>query len=317
MSSLLPATPAHPHTRRRPPLAHWPPPLRGLVVLTLLGLNTLACCVPLFALALLRLALPLVAVRRRLDPLLNAVACAWVAGNSAWMRWTQPTVWDVSGLEGLSPQAWYLVVANHQSGVDIFVLQHLLNRRIPLLKFFLKRELLYVPVMGLAWWALDFPFMRRHSEEALRRDPALRRQDLLAAQRACARFAHAPTSVMNFVEGTRFSAAKQAAQKGRWRHLLQPRAGGLAMALAVLGTRVDSLLDVTLVYPDGAPSFWRFACGQVPRIVVRLQRLPLPAELRRDDGQLDAALRRRVQRWLLELWQAKDERIGALLDGLK
>ena len=291
--------------------------LRGVLALAALVVNTLWWCSVLFVLALVRLALPWGAVRRVLDPLLNAIATAWVAGNSTWMRWTQATAWNVAGLDGLSPRQWYLVVANHQSWVDIFVLQHLLNRRVPLLKFFLKSELLYVPVLGLAWWALDFPFMRRHSDEELRRNPAKRLQDMQAARAACERFAHAPTSVMNFVEGTRFSAAKQATRGGKLQHLLPPKAGGLAMAVAVLGPRLDALLDATLVYPDGVPTFWQFLCGEVPRIVVRVQRCELPPTMRREGGELDPALRRQVSRWLGELWQAKDERIGALLRELK
>lgn len=280
---------------------------RGLLATLLLVANTLFRCALLFALALLRLGLPFTAVRRVFDPWLNRVATAWIAGNSGWMRLTQNTRWDVQGLETLSPRRWYLVVANHQSWVDIFVLQHLLNRRIPLLKFFLKRELIWVPVMGLAWWALDFPFMRRSGER--------RADDIEAARRACARFALVPTSVMNFVEGTRFTPAKHAAHGRGLKHLLRPRAGGLAMAMHVLGARFDDLLDVTIVYPDGVPSFWRFLCGGVPRIVVRLQEHPIPPAFSHGDPVADPAQRRAVQRWLEDLWARKDAQIAALQSG--
>lgn len=296
----------------RAPLGGLPPPLRGAIAFTLLLLNTLWWCSLLFVLALLRLLLPLPAVRRRLDPLLNAVATRWIAGNSGWMQLTQPTAWDVAGHTELPYRGWYLVTCNHQSWTDIFVLQHVFNRRIPLLKFFLKQQLIYVPVMGLAWWALDFPFMRRHSEQALRRHPEKRQQDLDATRRACAKFSLVPTSVMNFVEGTRFTPAKHAAQGGRWQHLLPPKAGGLAMALAVLGERFESLVDVTIVYPGGTPSFWDFLCGRVPRIVVRVQRRDIPADCRRSDGSVDAHFRKRVHHWLLGLWDEKDAQIEAL-----
>ena len=294
------------------PLAVLPPWLRGAAAFLMLLLNTLFWCLLLFTLALLRLVLPFQAVRRALDPLINAVASNWIAGNSGWMRLTQPTTWDVSGHEALPYRGWYLVTCNHQSWVDIFVLQHVFNRRIPLLKFFLKQQLIYVPVMGLAWWALDFPFMRRHSEAELRRHPEKRQQDLDATRRACAKFSLVPTSVMNFVEGTRFTAAKHQAAGGRWQHLLPPKAGGMSMALAVLGERFDSLVDVTIVYPDGAPSFWQFLCGRVPRIVVRVQRHDIPADCRRSDGSVDAPFRKRVHHWLLGLWDDKDAQIDAL-----
>jgi 1-acyl-sn-glycerol-3-phosphate acyltransferase len=151
--------------------------LRGVLAFLLLGLNTLFWCVPLFVFSLVKLALPLPAVRRRVDLLLNRIATAWGACNSAWMRLTQGTVWDVQGVDGLRYEGWYLVNCNHQSWVDIFVLQRVLNRRVPLLKFFLEQQLIYVPVIGLAWWALDFPFMRRHGKASLRRKPELHTQE--------------------------------------------------------------------------------------------------------------------------------------------
>ncbi|MEZ5727953.1 MAG: acyltransferase [Burkholderiaceae bacterium] len=289
--------------------------LRGLIASTLLVVNTLFWCLVLFVLALVKLLLPIAPLRRRLDAVLNAIATAWVSGNSAWMRLTQRTDWQVEGIEPFTPRGWYLVVANHQSWVDIFVLQRLFNRRIPLLKFFLKQELIYVPVIGLAWWALDFPFMRRHSEAYLLKHPERRHDDIEATRRACRKFAHVPTSVMNFVEGTRFTPEKHAAQKSRYKHLLKPRAGGLGMALNALGERFDSLADVTIVYPDGAPSFWQFLCGGVPRIQVHVERREIPRDFFAGDFSTDPGIRKQVQRWLLELWREKDARIGAMLGG--
>jgi 1-acyl-sn-glycerol-3-phosphate acyltransferase len=206
-----------------------------------------------------------------------------------------------------------MVSCNHQSWVDIFVLQHLLNRRIPLLKFFLKRQLLYVPVMGLAWWALDFPFMRRHSEGYLKKHPEQRFDDLRTTRKACEKFALVPTSVMNFAEGTRFTAAKHAAQRSTYRHLLKPKAGALALALNVLGDKFRWFLDVTIVYPGGAPTFWQFLCGNVPSIVVRAQRLAIPPVFATSDYAGDPRARKAVQRWLQELWRGKDVQIATLL----
>lgn len=287
--------------------------LRGVLALTALVVNTLWWCSVLFVLALVRLALPFTGARRVLDPWLNAVATTWVGGNSAWMRALHPTQWDVQGIDGLKYRDWYLVLCNHQSWADIFVLQHVLNRRVPMLKFFIKHELIYVPVIGLAWWALDFPFMRRHSEAELKAHPEKRQQDIDSARRACAKFALVPTSVMNFVEGTRFTPAKHAAQKPRFKHLLTPKAGGLAMALSVLGGQFHSLLDVTIVYPDGVPGFWDFMCGRTRRIIVRVQQREIPADCRSSDsGELPPAFRKQVLRWLLDLWQQKDEQIAQL-----
>ena len=287
--------------------------VRGLIAALLLLINSLFWCSLLFGVSALKWLLPLTPVRRRIDPLLNAIAGCWIRGNSGWMALTQRTRWDVQGLDSLQRDGWALVNCNHQSWVDIFVLQHLLNRRIPMLKFFLKQQLIYVPVMGLAWWALDFPFMQRHSAAALQARPELRQQDRDATRRACEKFALVPTSVMNFAEGTRFSRAKHHAQGSPYRHLLKPKAGALALALHAMGGQFQALIDVTIVYPAGAPRFWDFLCGRCPQVIVRLQRRPIPADFSRGDYEQDADFRGRVQAWLAQLWSAKDEQIDALL----
>ena len=293
-----------------------PAPLRGLTAASLLALNTLFWVPILLLFALLKLLVPGKSMRLWVDPVLLRIAEAWIAGNSGWMRLTQATVWDVQGLEGLSPRSWYLVNANHQSWVDILVLQHLLNRRIPLLKFFLKQPLIWVPVMGLAWWALDFPFMRRHSEAYLQKHPEMRGRDQETTRRACEKFALIPTSVMNFLEGTRFTAAKQARQQSPYRHLLKPKTGGVAVALNAMGEKFEAVLDVTIVYPDGVPDFWQFLTGQVRRVIVRVQTLPIPSQLLGGDYAGDAAMRQAYQQWVHQRWLAKDARISTLL-GIK
>lgn len=294
-------------------LSFLPPVLRGVIALALLVLNTLFWCLLLFFVALGKLLLPFEAVRRRLDPLLNAIAANWISGNSAWMRLTQRAEWDVDGVDALEYHGWYMVNANHQSWVDVFVLQHLLNRRIPLLKFFLKQQLIWVPVMGLAWWALDFPFMRRHSDAYLRAHPEKRFEDLETSRRACEKFARVPTSVMNFPEGTRFTADKHAAQRSPYKHLLKPKAGAMALALSVLGDRFRSFVDVTIVYPDGPPMFWDFLCGRMRKVIVRVRLLEIPAELAEGDYATDSRFRKSVQRWQQERWLEKDQEIETLL----
>jgi 1-acyl-sn-glycerol-3-phosphate acyltransferase len=294
-------------------LARLPAPLRGMIASLLLALNTVLWCAALFPLALAKLALPAGAARARLDRALGTIATRWIGGNSAWMRLTQRTVWDVSGIDALRHDGWYLVNANHQSWVDVFVLQHLLNRRIPLLKFFLKQQLIYVPVIGIAWWALDFPFMRRHSKATLRRHPELRERDRETTRRACERFARVPTSVMNFAEGTRFTPAKHRAQGSPYQHLLKPKAGAFALTLNAMGEKFHSLIDVTIVYPDGAPTFWRFLCGRIPKVIVRVRQLPIPAQYCAGNYEADPTFRAGFHRWLAALWQEKDQQISMLM----
>ncbi len=289
--------------------------LRGAAAFLLLVLNTLVWCTLLISLALVKRVLPFAPVRRRIDPVLNAIATTWIAFNNAIFRTTGRTRWDIRGDRQLQRDGWYLVTCNHRSWIDIFALQRVLSGRVPLLKFFLKQQLIYVPVIGLAWWALDFPFMRRHGAAILRKHPELRLQDRDATRRACERFSLVPTSVMSFPEGTRFTAAKHAAQGSPFRHLLRPKAGALAMSIDAMGTRFRSLLDVTIVYPEGVPTFWQFLSGQCPRIVVRVHDVPIPDDLHAGDYTADTAFRQQFQGWLEGLWKAKDEEIEALLPG--
>ena len=289
----------------------------GVLASLMLCLNTLFWVPLLLIVALLRLLLPVPALRDRLTGLATVIAEAWVSCNSGWMRFTQRTQWNVQGLpnkEGLDARGWIMVTSNHQSWADIFVLQHLFNHRIPLLKFFLKQQLIWVPLIGLGWWALEFPFMRRHSEAALKKHPELRAQDQEATRRACAKFARTPTSVMNFLEGTRFTPAKQASQQSPYRHLLKPKAGGLAMALNAMGEKFQAILDVTIVYPNGVPTFWQFLCGRVPRVAVSVRRLPVPQHLMGADYGGDAAVREAFGQWVQALWREKDEQITSLLN---
>ena len=288
-------------------------PVRGVVTFALLFIQTALCCIPIFVLALLKLLLPLPAVRRALSRGLTRIAETWIGINTQLFGRTQQIRWEVRGLEGLDPQAWYLVVANHQSWVDILALQSAFNRRIPFLKFFLKEQLRWVPVMGLVWWALDMPFMKRYSRAVLERRPELSGTDLATTRRACQRFRDIPTSVINFVEGTRRTAAKQAATGSSYRHLLQPRAGGVAFVLGAMGTILKELLDVTVAYPAGVGGLWDLCSGRVTHIVIEIERRPLEPWLAEGDYPADRAFRVRFHEWLAALWRAKDARLAVLL----
>jgi len=290
-----------------------PPVLKGVIAALLLLLNILFWVPILLFFAAVKLVLPFKRVRLWIDPIILGIAESWIWGNSAWMNLTQRTTWDVQGVEGLDPKSWYMVNSNHQSWVDILVLQHLLNRRIPLLKFFLKQQLIWVPIMGLAWWALEFPFMRRHSEDYLKKHPEMRGKDQETTRRACAKYALIPTSVMNFLEGTRFTQAKHDRQQSPYQHLLKPKAGGMALALNAMGEKFRAILDVTIVYPDGAPTFTDFLMGKMRRVVVRMRSLPIPAHLMQGDYAQDPAFREAFAQWVQQLWREKDAQISALL----
>jgi 1-acyl-sn-glycerol-3-phosphate acyltransferase len=279
--------------------------LKGALVALTIALTTLLGVASMMPFALAKLLLPFTTVRHVVDRALNAIATAWIGLNSAWMDWVGETRWDVQGMEGLEARDWYLVTSNHQSWVDILVLQKIFNRRIPMLKFFLKRELIWVPVIGFAWWALDFPFMRR-------RGGMSGAADLERARAACEKFSVVPTSVINFLEGTRYTRAKHDAQRSPYRHLLKPKVGGIATALVTLGSQFHRLLDVTIVYPGGPPEFWTLMSGRLRAATVRVRQREIPAELVAGDYVNDPSFRARMQEWVNGLWVDKDRLIDEL-----
>lgn len=266
--------------------------------------STLLHGTPLLALAVVKVLLPIATVRHLLTRILTRIAESWVGVNSVLMGSLGGTRIDAPSLDGLHRDGWYPVVCNHQSWVDIPVLQAVFNRRIPLLRFFLKQQLIWVPVLGLAWWALDFPFMKRYSKDVLTKRPELRGKDIEATRRACAKYRELPVAVMNFVEGTRFTPDKHVKQASPYRHLLLPRAGGIAFVLDAMGELIEAIVDVTIVYPAGKPSVADLFTGRVREVRVDVRVLPLPA---RGDYENDARHRQRFQAWLNALWQDKDD----------
>ena len=289
-----------------------PAPLRGVLAGLILLANTLIFCWPLFIGALLKAALPFAGAQRSINYWVHACAQTWIAVNKGWMDLVQPIQWDVQGLESVDMQHSYLVTSNHQSWVDILILQYQLNRKAPFLKFFLKQELIWVPVIGLCWWALEFPFMKRFSKEYLAKYPEKRGQDLATTRKACERYKTNPVSVFNFLEGTRLSPAKHAQQQSPFKHLLKPKAGGIAFVLDAMGEQLHSLVNVTIHYPQGNPGFWDLLCGRIDQVVVRFDQLQIPKEFIGGNYDQDEAYRLQFQQWVNQLWLDKDAQLDEL-----
>lgn len=285
---------------------------RLVLILPLVLLNTVLHTSVLFVFALIKLLLPFTAARRLLSRVLTLLAESWIGVNSWMLEHFTPTVIEVRGGASLRYAGWYLVISNHQSWVDILVLQKVFNRRIPFLKFFLKQKLIWVPLLGLAWWALDFPFMKRHTAEELHKRPELKGSDIRETRAACARFKHVPVSVMNFVEGTRFTAAKHARHAGAFRHLLRPKAGGVAFVMNAMGDILQSVVDVSIDYCGRIPTLIDLIAGRVPEIRVRIRERPIPDDLLTGDYENDADFRARFQSWINMIWSEKDDELAAM-----
>lgn len=286
--------------------------LTGILTTTLLLLNTLVLICPLLVFALLKLVLP----GRGRDYASWAVmwvAETWSEIDKAIFALCIPTQWDIRGVENLRKDTSYLAVSNHQTWVDIPALIESLNRRTPFFKFFLKKELIWVPLLGLAWWGLDYPFMKRYSKAFLEKHPELKGKDLEITKAACELFKRQPVTVVNYLEGTRFTEAKRQQQQSPYRYLLKPKAGGVAFVLAALGEQLDALLDVTIVYPGNkAPGFWDLLNGSISRVIIDIRVRELDPMLWAGDYENDAEFRQTVQAWVNQLWVEKDLRIEQL-----
>ncbi|MCG6657060.1 acyltransferase [Halomonas campisalis] len=280
--------------------------LKGIVSILLLIITTLGWGIPLIALTLVKLITPGRRLRRLVLRGLNAVALNWIGTNLWWMRhWLKPRL-DIRLPEGLSRNQWWLVLSNHRSWTDIFMLFFALHRRIPMPHFFVKRQLIWVPIVGLAFWAMEFPMLRRLSREQRERHPKLARRDREATERMCRHARERPIAIYNFVEGTRFTPAKHRAQGSPYRHLLSPRAGGIAQVIKLLGDRLSGIIDVTLSYENPSPSFWDFLCGREGAVTLEARRLPVPDWMLEGDYHDDPDYKERFHSWLNALWQEKD-----------
>ncbi len=286
------------------------PWLRALLFLLLSFLNTAVCGSVIVMLALL-------AMHQRLRPMtlssINAWAERWVWSNRTLLFGILPSIhFDLRLPDTLNDRGWYLLLPNHQSWVDIVLLFHVFYKKLPFLKFFLKYELLYVPFLGIACKALNMPFMKRYSRAYLQRHPEKKGEDLKTTRASCAYFLEQPAAVVNFMEGTRLTEAKQLAQNSPYRHLLRPKSGGVGFVMSALGDRMDSVLDIVIVYPSGIPSLLDLAMGRLRHVIIDVRVKPIPSSLRHGDYENDAVYRAHFQEWIQKLWSEKDDCIEAI-----
>lgn len=286
-------------------LSFLPAPLIGLFSFVFYCINTIFWVIPIVIFSLLKAIIPVNIWRKFLSYLLDHSAGGWVAVNTLIQKLFIGTKLQVSPLDNLSMNDWYLVLSNHQSWVDIVILQRVLHGKIPFLKFFLKKELIYVPILGIAWWALDFPFMKRYSQAFLRKNPHLLGADFETTRKACAKFKYKPVSVMSFVEGTRFTAHKHQQQKSPYKYLLRPKAGGIAFALDAMGEYLTKTVNVTIHYPGGIPTFMDFLCGRVKTVNVDVQVSDISDDIVGDYFN-DKKFKQSFQQWLTKQWSEKD-----------
>lgn len=288
--------------------------LNGAISASLYFLNTVVLVIPLVIFSFFKL-IPNAMWRKSISKVVDGIATLWISINNLNQHVFSRAKFTLRGQAELSLDQWYLVISNHQSWVDILVLQRVFNYKIPFLKFFLKKNLIYVPFLGMAWWALDFPFMQRYTKSFLQKHPHLKGKDLETTKKACEKFEFKPVSIMNFVEGTRFDPGKLHPDS-QYKRLLPPRAGGVAFVLNAMGQRLTKLVNVTIYYPKGIPSYWDFVCGKVNEVVIDVDTIDIKTlfedGIYSPDCFTDEGKKQIFQDWMNQLWAKKDDKLATM-----
>lgn len=285
----------------------------GILSFTLTVVNTAFWIAMIIPVGLVKFVLPVAPVRNVCNPILNWYCTTWANINKLNINLLLGIQWEIEMPEGLRMDQWYLVVSNHQSWADILALQYVLNGVIPYFRFFLKKGLKWVPLLNIAWWALDYPYMTRYSKKYLEKNPHMKGKDLETTRKSCEKFVNTPVTIMNFVEGTRFSPEKHEKQNSPYKNLLRPSAGGIAFVIDAMGEQLSSILDVTIAYPQGRREIWDFLCGRVPQVRVNVRIIPLTDEIKGDYFN-DEGFKKRFQKWLNQLWTEKDKLMDGMLE---
>jgi 1-acyl-sn-glycerol-3-phosphate acyltransferase len=265
--------------------------------------------IPLHILAIVKFLIRLPVWQRISTQISSWLVERWIECIIFAIRLTLKTEWDIQGVEQLSRDQWYFISSNHQFWTDIPTLLIVFHDHVPSLKIFAKKEILWIPIVGIGCWALDFPFMKRYSQTYLKQHPEKRGEDLKITRKACERYKDTPVSILNFTEGTRFRSDKHRRQNSPYRHLLRPKAGGFAYALHAMGGRINTLLDVTIVYPKEPGGLWQFLCGAVSHVIVRVEKSHISEAYLKGDYLNDSSFRTYFQNWVNERWQRKDDLI--------
>tara|TARA_B110000008_G_scaffold146381_1_gene148034 strand:+ start:1639 stop:2520 length:882 start_codon:yes stop_codon:yes gene_type:complete len=246
-----------------------------------------------------------------LGSLSNSMGSATVASITAALRILHKLEWDFQIPKDVNTDTWYLAISNHQSWADIFILLAAGHKKIPLLKFFMKKELQWIPIIYLVHKTIDMPFLNRHSRAQIQANPELRKVDFENAKIAAKRFSRNPSTAFSFLEGTRFSRQKHAVQESPYTNLLKPKVGALAIALSGM-PQVNALVDFTVVYATEKRSTWDFLCGELSKAKVVTKTYTLPEKLKNRSFEEDDDYRKSFQTFVNAIWLEKEQTIKDL-----
>ncbi|CEG80807.1 hypothetical protein RMATCC62417_15090 [Rhizopus microsporus] len=209
-----------------------------------------------------------------------------------------------------------LVISNHVSWTDIYLLHSVANRRNMLknCKYFVKDSIKWLPFFGWGMWLAGFIFVRRNWTQD--------QEKIIAAFDKIKRL-ETPAWIINYVEGSRVTSKKlqesQAFSRERGypvlRNLLLPRIKGFATCVNEFrGSHIKYVYDFTLGYRhksklgQSAPSMVRVHARSLwpeYEFHVHVRRFAIE-NIPRDEIELG--------HWLRQLWVEKDQFLSGLHD---
>ena len=280
--------------------------LIGIGSLFLLATNMIFWSTLLLAVSLVRLIFPLTNWKKITTGILIHIGESCIYCNNLWINILHRPKVTIEGFDFSDKTNWYVATSNHQSWADIFVLQYITNRKIPLLRFFMKDVLKWIPIVWVVGWSMNMPFLKRYSKEKLRRNPELRGKDIASMKKSFADLSIYPGTVFSFAEGTRFSEKKQKEENSNFYKLLAPKAGGIAITLATMPF-IKNLIDFTIVYQSEKRTFWAFLCGEMSEIRIQAKLKKIPEDFFDRDYSNDEEYRKSIKVWLNDLWKEKED----------
>ena len=254
---------------------------------------------------------PFKSLKIKLSKISNTIGEYTVYGLKIIMKIMHRDSMQVFDNNEFDKNQWYMAVSNHQSWADIFILLVAAHKRIPLLKFFMKKELAWIPFVFLANKTLNMPFVNRHSKKQLEKNPNLRFKDYENTLLACKRFLRSPSTIFSYAEGTRNNSIKHKAQNSPYKNLLIPRVGGIATALSAM-PNIDVLVDYSVVYKSDKRGAWAFLKGDMRDVKVSVKKYNIPEDLKNINYSTDEEYRKNFKIWIEGIWEEKDKEIERL-----
>ena len=258
-----------------------------------------------------RAVFPFQSLKIKLSKVSNTIGEYTVYGLKIIMKIMHKDSMQVFDDNEFNKNTWYMAISNHQSWADIFILLVAAHKRIPLLKFFMKKELAWIPFIFLANKTLNMPFVNRHSKKQLEKNPNLRFKDYENTLKACKRFQRSPSTIFSYAEGTRNNPEKHKAQNSPYKNLLIPRIGGIATALSAM-PNIDVLVDYSVIYRSNKRSAWAFLKGDMRDVKVLVRKYNIPENLKNKNYSTDEEYRKNFKIWIENIWEDKDKEIEKL-----